>query len=223
MTATTIAAAIIGKKQVTAAEYQAVVDGLESSIAYLAPLIKSEEDHPSREDQRDRLLKLADAAEVTRKLATDPIARQLLRRGYIPLSPTETQVSDYLDWLVRKARSEVASIRRGAGVGLHVPAPDALSAHGLCAAIVVVAWQTAHGRLPPHTNAVTQGACDDLWQAAGGPVRAANSRSAPTGWRRHIEAAKLAYREGGGLPLLAYRFLGGGLQQNIGLPATFAS
>ncbi len=164
--------------------------GLESNARYLSTIIDNENRWPSRTVLRSRFSSLAEATQTVLEHLHDPALRHLIRfRRDMPVRPTEDEVGQYLEALVKAATSEADLVRVGHGRDIHAPSTSALSARDICAAIVVVAWRSIRSGEPPHTGDGPQRACAGLWAFAGGATGAKWGES-QKGWRRHLEVAK---------------------------------
>lgn len=155
-------------------------------------IVNSESKHPTRNDLRNKLDTLANAAKFVRAMMTDvTISQHLLSGDYHFLHQYEMN-QGLLD-LEEKAKSALKKIPVGKGRNKSFSKAEGLSSRVNCALMVSIIWHHIHGKWPPVANEYAMKACATLWAVSGGETKNnyAGGDSVSV-WRDHLRAAKKA-------------------------------
>lgn len=151
---------------------------------------------PKRSDARDRLDKVARAANLLARELSDPAMVALLanaKNGLMGMQlDGDTKLTDAIVDLGERARMAMATVRQSGGrdaVSSARPGvrTDSISARELCAILTVEAWMLVRGDSPGRNNEEAARVADWLWQAAGGSSAGA---AGGISWSRELRIAR---------------------------------
>ena len=193
-----------------------LADGLARGAVYLAEIAAAERAHPTRQQWRAKMQRLAAASAELVALLDEPAVRTLFlydRKqeaafaaelaaimgeppGRVTLyDGTRSRAANVARAVLAAIASvaEAEGVRAGGGRDKAVPNPSGESALGICAGLVAMAWRIARGDAVPYGSPVAWRACEMVWTAAtGGTARGGGNPDAPPLWRHHLDAANAA-------------------------------
>jgi len=163
-----------------------LVTGIGRAVIGLHSAITAEQNHPNRNELRERLGRLHDAAQLLANELEDGTILSFLEKAAPSKLNLDGRIVDTLRTVGEVAKAAAEAVPTGKGRQKHYPRPEGLTPFQTCAIYVVLAWREIRGSLPRATVQEAQAACELLWRATGVErVRWGRTNAA---WRGHIEA-----------------------------------
>jgi hypothetical protein len=183
-----VARAICGKVSPT----PEMVASLKAAAAGIAASARQEDEAPSADDLRDRLVAIRDAAHKLISAINDHNtlgrldgARINAATGLAVRMPYNDTLLELLPDLAARASGAASAVRSSPGKKTFAN-PDGLTAQQTCALVVYRAWTVARGSAPGIGLDAAHQACDVFWKSCGQP----SIGEALTGWKRHLAVAR---------------------------------
>jgi hypothetical protein len=166
--------------------------GLKKYAAALSVVIHAEREYPTRGELRERLLEMAEAAQVLVRGLSD----QTILSWIAPYdqrwskADREGQTIADLEGLPELLVQAADRIRKGKGSYKDYVRPDGRAALTQCA-LFVVRWRWSEGKRVAATSPEVQGECEALWREADGKPHYNGLKKDPRRgmWRDHLQLA----------------------------------
>ena len=176
-------AAIIDRSQ----KLPSLAENLFYPTAGLRAALTAEGNYPTRRDLRDRLKRIAKAAESVHNALLDTTYFALLTETSTGLLDLPAGFADALAAIQAEAIIKSGEIPQGQGQHKLFPSPEALSARCQCALIISEAWKQTNGTDPNPDASEAHDAADLYWQTCGGrSIGEARGKDGGGGWRPYF-------------------------------------